>query len=155
MTCGGGIHGWPWAMGLGDGKECDWSALWQVYAVSPKDIMGGDGDLKSKVKFRTGILRFVGTWDAATAFVLAGQMSWVHHAASGAASATGKDGTAMSVGPEGVASASLGNFIILAEWEIVAGAWKRMAMRLAKVDGRKIKADTPYKLKDGKFVEAH
>jgi hypothetical protein len=61
----------------------------------------------------------------------------------------------MSVGPEGVASASLGNFIILAEWEIVAGAWKRMAMRLAKVDGREIKADTPYKLKDGKFVEAH
>ena len=207
MECGGGIHGWPWAIGLGDGKDCDWSALWQVYGVAPKDIVGGDGDLKAKLKFRTGTLKFVGTWDAATAFVLAGQMAWVHHAASGAASATGergaasatgwsgaasatgesgaasatgwrgaasatgwsgaasatgwsgaasatgKDGTAMSVGPEGVASASLGNFIILAEWTIVVNQWKRVAMRLAKVDGKRIKADTPYQLKDGKFVE--
>ena len=180
MKCGGGIHGWPWAIGLGDDKDCDWSALWQVYGVAPKDIVGGGGDLKAKLKFRTGTLKFVGTWDAATAFVLAGQMAWVHHAASGAASATGwrgaasatgvsgaasatgvsgaasatgKDGTAMSVGPEGVASASLGNFIILAEWKIVANQWKRVAMGLAKVDGKRIKADTAYQLKDGKFVE--
>ncbi len=27
------------------------------------------------------------------------------------------------------------------------------AMGLAKVDGKKIKANTPYQLKDGKFVE--
>src|SRR5690348_11979584 len=37
-ACGRGIHGWPWGFGLGDGKECDWSALWQVYRVKPEDI---------------------------------------------------------------------------------------------------------------------
>ncbi len=40
--CGGGIHGWPWAFSLGDGKECEWSALWLVYGVDPKDVVGGE-----------------------------------------------------------------------------------------------------------------
>jgi hypothetical protein len=224
--CGGGIHGWPWALGLGEGKECGWSKLWQVYGVKPEDIMHGEPDLIGKVKFRTGVLRFMGTWDKATDFVLAGQMSWVHQAArgaasatgtrgaasatgtrgaasatgrsgaasatgtrgaasatgwrgaasatgtrgaasatgtsgaasatgtSGAASATGKYGTACALGIESKASGALGNFLVLAEWKSVNGKWKRVAMGLAKVDGKKIKADTFYKLKGGKFVEA-
>jgi hypothetical protein len=32
-------------------------------------------------------------------------------------------------------------------------AWRRVAMGLAKVDGKKIKADTFYVLKGGKFTE--
>jgi len=235
MRCGGGIHGWPWAIGLGEGKECDWSALWQVYGVAAKDIVGGEGNLRGKAKFRTGVLRFTGSWNEATDFVLAGQMAWVHHAASGAASATGEsgaasatgesgaasatgergaasatgwrgaasatgwsgaasatgwsgaasatgergaasatgargaasatgwsgaasatgeDGTAMSVGIDGKASAALGNFIVLAEWAIKNDKWTRIAMGLARVDGERIKANTPYMLKGGKFVKA-
>ena len=102
--CGGGIHGWPWAMSLGDGKDCDWDALWQVYAVKPKDIVVVEPDAPGKIKFRIGILRFLGTWDGATNFVLAGQMAWVHHAASGAASATGWGGAASATGKSGAAS---------------------------------------------------
>jgi hypothetical protein len=215
-TCGGGIHAWPWAVGLGEGKDCDWSAVWQVYGVKPKDIMQGASDLVGKIKFRTGILRFLGSWDQAANFVLSGQMAWVHQAASGAASATGergaasatgergaasatgwrgaasatglsgaasatgwsgaasatgergaasatgwsgaasatgKYGTACALGIEGKASAALGNFLVIAEWKYINCAWKRVAMGLAKVDGKKIKADTFYTLKDGKFVE--
>ena len=77
MVCGGGIHGWPWAIGLREGKDCDWQALWQVYAVKPSDIVGGDGDLAGKAKFRTGVLKFIGHWAGATDFVLNGQMAWV------------------------------------------------------------------------------
>ena len=72
---------------------------------------------------------------------------------SSAATNTGKDGTAISIGIEGRASGSIGNFLVLAEWEFKNSVWKRIAMGLAKVDGKKIKADTFYVLKNGKFIE--
>ena len=71
-----------------------------------------------------------------------------------AATNTGKDGTAISLGIEGRASGSIGNFLVLAEWKFKDGKWKRVAMGLGKVDGKNIKADTFYVLKDGEFVEA-
>ena len=161
--CGGGIHAWPWALGLGEGKDCDWTALWQVYGVKPEDIMQGEPELIGKVKFRAGVLRFVGKWWEATNYVLSGQMAWVHHSASGSASSTGESGSASSTGKYGTsvalgieskASGSLGNFLVIAEWKYINNEWKRVAMGLAKVDGKKIKSDTFYTLKDGKFVEA-
>jgi hypothetical protein len=72
---------------------------------------------------------------------------------SSAATNTGKYGTAISLGIEGRASGSIGNFLVLSEWEHKGCTWKRIAMGLAKVDGKKIKADTFYVLKGGKFVE--
>jgi len=71
-----------------------------------------------------------------------------------AATNTGKDGTAVSLGIEGKASGSLGNFLVLAEWKEVDGVWKRVAMGIAKVTGKKIKPGVFYTLKGGKFVEA-
>jgi len=70
-----------------------------------------------------------------------------------AATNTGKDGTAISLGLEGRASGSIGNFLVLAEWQYQNSAWRRVAMGLAKVDGKKIKADTFYVLKGGKFTK--
>jgi len=72
---------------------------------------------------------------------------------SSAATNTGKDGTAISLGIEGRASGSIGNFLVLAEWQYQNSAWRRVAMGLAKVDGKKIKADTFYVLKGGKFTK--
>ena len=72
-TCGGGIHAWPWALGLGEGKDCDWSAVWQVYGVKPEDIMHGAPDLVGKIKFKSGVLRFIGNWWEATNFVFEGR----------------------------------------------------------------------------------
>ena len=59
----------------------------------------------------------------------------------------------MALGIKGKASASLGNFILLAEWDCMDGNWVRVRMGLAKVDGKRIKADTFYALRSGKFVE--
>ena len=70
--------------------------------MKPADIIALDG----KLKFRTGVLKFLGTWDKATEFVLSGQMAWVFQAASGAASATGASGAASATGERGAASAT-------------------------------------------------
>ena len=101
--CGGGIHGWPWALSLGEGKDCDWSGLWQVYGVKPADII----DLDGKCKFRTGILRFSGDWQTATSFVLSGQIAFIQKSASGASSATGGKGASSATG-YGAASSATG-----------------------------------------------
>jgi hypothetical protein len=100
--CGGGLHGWPWGMCIGEGKDSDWGALWQVYGVAVEDII----DLTGKVKFRRGVLRFSGDWHAAMLFVLDGQMAWVKEAASGASSATGYSGASSATGYSGASSAT-------------------------------------------------
>lgn len=161
-VCGGGIHGWPWAMNLGDGKDCDWSALWQVYAVKPEDIVFGGENLTGKVKFRTGILRHLGTWESATNFVLAGQMAWVHYAARGAASATGTRGAASATGKTTAAVVTGTNGKARAgEFGMIALAWwnekeSRAEMRCARTGaGCKCKPDVWYRLDaKGNFVEA-
>ena len=68
----------------------------------------------------------------------------------GAASSTGEESVAVSIGSEGRAKASLGSFIVLAEW--VRG--HRVSVKSVLVEGKKIKADTFYTLKNGKFVKA-
>ena len=74
----------------------------------------------------------------------------------GAHSATsGNDAIAVSVGRKSKAKASLNCFIVLAEWkegkEFTDA--KPIGVISAKVDGKKIKADTWYKAVNGKFVE--
>ena len=62
---------------------------------------------------------------------------------------------ACAVGRKAKAKASKGCFIVLAEW-YEGGSWedaRPLAVKSAKVDGKKIKADQWYKLVDGKFVE--
>ncbi len=80
--CGGGLHGWPWGLSIGDGKDPDWNnGTWIVWGADPKSVI----DLQGKCKAPKGIIRFVGTWDKALEFILEGQMAWVAHAARGAA----------------------------------------------------------------------
>jgi hypothetical protein len=100
--CGGGLHGWPWGLSMGDGKEPQWDGAWIVFGADPSQIV----DLGGKCKTKRGTVRFVGTWDAAVHFILAGQMAWVHQASSGAASATGYRGAASATGDMGAASAT-------------------------------------------------
>ena len=55
-----------------------------------------------------------------------------------------------------VAKAPIGCWITLAEWKY-DGAKRRyvpVCVKTEYVDGEKIKADTPYMLKNGEFVEA-
>ena len=71
-----------------------------------------------------------------------------------AATNTGEEGCAVSLGIEGKAKGAVGCWLTIAEWkQDKEYNWHRIDVQTKKVDGKKIKADTFYVLKDGKFVE--
>ena len=73
----------------------------------------------------------------------------------GAASATGKASVALACGIDSMAKGALGCAICVVErgeWD--GETYPIKAIKAAIVDGKKIKADTWYTLKGGKFVEA-
>lgn len=51
-TCGGGIHGWPWGFGLGDGMRYDiHDDIWLVLSEKPENVVGElENGLKCKAK---------------------------------------------------------------------------------------------------------
>ena len=59
----------------------------------------------------------------------------------------------MCAGNGGVVKAKVGSWFTLSEWGTVDGMYKPVCVKTAYVDGETIKADTWYRLKDGKFVE--
>ena len=67
------------------------------------------------------------------------------------AATSGKESIAASIGREAQAKASLGSWIVLAEYK--PDSCEVLTVKTAKVDGKKIKADTFYKLSKGKFVQ--
>jgi len=110
--CGGGIHGWPLNIGMGDGKEPDWSALWQVYGVKPEDVVPNVGG-GAKCKFRTGALRYIGDWRGALEFIRPTLIRWTqqfrdNHATgdSSASSATGYSSASSATGDSSASSAT-------------------------------------------------
>lgn len=71
-----------------------------------------------------------------------------------AATNTGKNGFAISTGIEGKAKGALGCYIAVAEWTLdkFNDRYKLVGFKAHKVDGKTIKPDTFYALKNGKFV---
>ena len=66
----------------------------------------------------------------------------------------GKNSIAAALGMGSIASGALGCWIVLAEWKKnKKGDWKIKTVKSAKVDGKRIKPDTFYILRNGKFVE--
>ena len=67
---------------------------------------------------------------------------------------TGKNGFAISTGIKGKAKGSLGCYIAVAEWtyDESANEYKLVEFKAHKVDGKTIKPDTFYSLKNGNFV---
>ena len=72
----------------------------------------------------------------------------------GAAQASGHQGVASALGINGKAMGVIGCWIVCAEWAIDNGVWQRIDVKCAHVDGKTIKADTWYRLRNGEFVEA-
>ena len=71
-----------------------------------------------------------------------------------AASVEGKDSIALAFGIQSKAKGALGCYIVLAEWaENDSGDYELKAVKCHKVDGKIIKPDTWYMLKNGKFME--
>ena len=66
---------------------------------------------------------------------------------------SGKDSVIMCAGYNSKAKAAIGSWITLAEWKWIEDVWKPICVKTEQVDGKRIKADTYYKLIDGKFEE--
>ena len=78
---------------------------------------------------------------------------WAHAAATGDwahAATTGKNSISVSLGIDGKAKASAGSWIVCAEYD---NDLNLIAVRSEKVDGKIIKPDTWYSLKNGAFEE--
>ena len=68
--------------------------------------------------------------------------------------ASGKDSIAAGIGIHNQAKASLGSWIVLAEWKRnEEGRWVPMCVKSVQVDGEVVKADTMYLLENGEFIE--
>ena len=65
----------------------------------------------------------------------------------------GKESIALATGIDSKAKGKIGCFIVLAEWKEIDNEYHIVDVKSAKVDGKNIKEDTFYTLKDGKFVE--
>lgn len=66
----------------------------------------------------------------------------------------GKKASSAALGVDGKAKARLGSWITLAEWEKDSEGWRIAAIKTAQIDGKKLKADTWYTLKNGEFEKA-
>jgi hypothetical protein len=69
------------------------------------------------------------------------------------ASNSGDISVALSWGIDGKVSGSIGTTLVCAEWKETKNGYEKVGAKLIEVDGKKIKADTFYTLKNGKFVE--
>ena len=65
----------------------------------------------------------------------------------------GQNSVIMCAGYNSKAKAAVGSWITLSEWERIGDAWKPICVKTEQVDGKRIKADTYYRLIDGKFDE--
>ena len=72
-----------------------------------------------------------------------------------AASVEGKDSIAFAFGVKSKAKGALGCYIVLAEWTAEDDELDRQlkTVKCHKVDGKTVKPDTWYMLKNGKFTE--
>ena len=71
-----------------------------------------------------------------------------------AATVEGENSFAIATGIESKAKGKLGCYIAVAEWKNINGQWQIKNFKAHKVDGKTIKEDTFYMLKNGKFVIA-
>ena len=70
------------------------------------------------------------------------------------ASVSGNESFAIATGYQGKVKGALGCWIACAEWaEDDNGNWHPVGFKAVRVDGKKIKADTWYRLEKGKFIE--
>lgn len=68
----------------------------------------------------------------------------------------GFESIALATGYKSAAAASLGSWIVLAEWKRnKEGEYHIIDVKSARVDGDRIKPDTLYRLEKGEFVEAY
>ena len=107
---------------------------------------------KSKIDFKNDAATNTGDWSAATN--TGNQSAATNTGHWSAASVEGKESFAIATGIEGKAKGKIGCYIAVAEWVETDDGWHLADFKTRKVDGKRIKEDVFYMLKDGKFVEA-
>ena len=178
--CGGGLHGWPWGMGLGDGHE--YSIIddrWLVVAARPEDVVGElENGQKCKAREVTKLYDgpFAGAWAminggrhrlieamslqgtpgtaAGFSSKAASSGNYSKAASSGDSSKaeqTGKSGIAASIGDGGVVMAGELGCIIACYWSRRESRYRAVVGYVGE-DG--IKPGVRYRLNgDHKFEE--
>lgn len=127
----------------GDSKKCTTTIKVEAEIGLPGIIKAGVEYIKKKVDWENEKESNTGDQSAATN---TGDRS--------AATVDGNDSVAISVGIEGRARASIGSWIVIAEWEKDDDCkYHRIDVKSFVIDGEKLKPDTFYVLEDGKAVE--
>ena len=81
--CGGGIHGWPWGFGLGEGVDYDiLNDIWLVLSEKPENVVG-ELEKGWKCKARAPRIVFEGTFTQVWGLVCAEQSAIITQMASG------------------------------------------------------------------------
>jgi hypothetical protein len=177
-VCGGGLHGWPWGMGLGEGA--DFSLIddrWLVLAARPEDVVG-ELERGEKCKVRTAQKIYDGTFSGAWAMINGGRhrlieamaRSGLPGIASGDSSkaassgdyskaassgdyskaeAKGQDTCACVAGHGGAVRVGARGAFAIPFWTDTDG-WRFLCGKVGE-DG--IKADTWYRVEGGKLQE--
>ena len=129
----------------------DWSA-----ATNTGDLSAATNTGECSAATNTGnwsAATNTGNWSAATntGYWSAATNTGNHSAAS----VEGKDSIALAFGVESKAKGTLGCYIVLAEWveDDDEGNRQLKTVKCHKVDGKTVKPDTWYTLKNGKFTE--
>ena len=68
---------------------------------------------------------------------------------------SGKEAIVSCTGANSMVKAKKGSWVTLAEWQTIVGHKKLICVKTEYVDGKRIKADTWYQLKKGKFIEVN
>jgi len=137
------------AGGVSDEKECD------TKRVSKEITIKANVDFKSLIKagikfvFKTAKEKTSGdSANSATSGYSANSATSGNYANS---ATSGKNSIACAIGRNSHAKSVKGNWLVLSEYD---KGYNVICVKTVKVDGKKIKADTWYTLKNGKFVEA-
>ena len=117
--------------------------------ISVKAEIGIAGIIKAGVEY----IKEQVNWEDDKATNTGNQSAATNTGDRSAAIVEGKESIALATGIDSKAKGKIGCFIVLAEWKEIDNEYHIVDVKSAKVDGKNIKEDTFYTLKDGKFVE--
>ena len=152
--CGRGLHGFLW--GEGDGSLADWSrdAVWIVSRINEWI------DLDGKVKFPRAEVVFSGSREDATAKIreLGANGAVIGSTLTGGHGSilTGGRGSTLTGGDYSALTGGRGSILTGGDGSILCLSWRdgnRHRIVVAYVGEDGVKADTAYRLRDGKLVE--
>jgi hypothetical protein len=157
-VCGGGLHGWAWGVGIGDGASLEVVSQRKciVFAATPADVIG-PVENRLKCKARGGEVLFCGSFVGAWGMIALGRQRLLHAMAQvqpttgrdAHAATTGDDAMACALGVHGRVKVGDRGAFALATWSREEG----YRFLTGKVGENGIKPNTWYAVKGGAIAE--